>query len=132
MAEVRLQIENPNEPRHYARVKPVDRTVEALRGGRVLARSRRALRLLEHGRDLYDPVFYIPREDLKADFRERSESTHCPLKGDAQYFDLLDPSGGVEVEKIAWAYPAPIKSAEILADLIAFDADKVTFREGDA
>lgn len=126
------RIENPADPRHFARLRPVDRTVEALRGGRVLARTKSALRLLEHGRDLYDPVLYFPRADLLAALGDREETTHCPLKGDARYFDLLAPDGELEVEHIAWSYPEPFPFAAALADLIAFYPDKVTLREGDA
>lgn len=126
------RIENPNEPRHFALLRPAPRLVEVLRAGRVLARTRAALRLLEHGRELYDPVLYLPAADLEAELAERPETTHCPLKGDALYFDLLSPAGGVEAGKIAWSYPQPLGFASTLAGRVAFYADKVTIREGDA
>ena len=126
------RIENPNEPRHFARIARVSGSVEIRRAGRVLAKTRDALRLLEHGRDLYDPVFYVPRSDLFAEFKKREETTHCPLKGDAQYFDLVSANGDIEVEGIAWAYPQPLSFAQILENRVAFVQAKVTISEGDA
>jgi uncharacterized protein (DUF427 family) len=49
-------IHNPDDPRHYMRIKPVKGRVRILLGGRVLADSTDALRLLEAGHDVYDPV----------------------------------------------------------------------------
>ncbi|MGB1026497.1 MAG: hypothetical protein ACPGYL_08080, partial [Rhodospirillaceae bacterium] len=53
-------IHNPDEPRHFMRVKPVPRTVRVHRNGMTLAESQAALRVTEVGRDIYDPVFYLP------------------------------------------------------------------------
>ena len=43
------------------RVKPVKATIRVSRGDKLLAESRNALRVQETGRDVYDPVLYIPR-----------------------------------------------------------------------
>lgn len=122
-------IHNPAEPRHYMRLKPVKGRVRVLREGAVLADSSRALRLLEVGKDLYDPVFYFPEEDVKAQLLPNDAKTHCPLKGDAAYFDLVGAEGRIAEQKIAWTYGEPFGFAEGLAGLIAFYADKVVFEE---
>ena len=57
-------IHNPEEPRHFMRIKPAGRRVRVLRGDQVLADSTAALRVIEAGRDLYDPVLYLPRADV--------------------------------------------------------------------
>ena len=52
------------------------------------------------------------------------KSTHCPLKGDTEYFNLqLD---GVTVTEAAWSYIDMVEGAEPLQHLIAFDTNKVT------
>ena len=56
-------------------------------------------------------------------------STHCPLKGDAEYFDLVIREGDVLATEIAWSYPEPPDFASALAGRIAFYADKVTIEE---
>ena len=118
-------IHNPAEPRHFMRVKPVAGTVRILRDGRVLAESSRALRVLEAGKDLYDPCLYLPREDLKADLvPSAKQRTLCPLKGHASYFDLP----GV-AEEIAWSYEETFDFADQLKDLVSFYGSKVTIEE---
>lgn len=124
-------IHNPGEPRHFMRLKPVERRVRVLRGGVVLAESDAGLRLLEVGRDFYDPTLYLPRADIRATLEQTEKSTHCPLKGDAVYFDLVSGDSVLEPE-IAWAYPAPFGFADALAGRIAFYPDKVTILEGTA
>ena len=120
---------NPSEPRHFMRIKPVSRRVRVLRDGAVLADSTAAVRLLEVGKDLYDPVFYFPRNDVTGALKQIDHSTHCPLKGDATYFDLTGDDGAVVEEKIAWSYPTPLDFAADLSGLIAFYGDKVTVEE---
>jgi len=122
-------IHNPAEPRHYMRLKPVKGRVRVLRDGEVLAESTRAVRLLEVGKDLYDPVFYFPEDDIKATLLPNEVTTHCPLKGDAAYFDLADQDGSIREERIAWSYPAPFDFAQGLRGLVAFYTDKVSFEE---
>ncbi len=120
---------NPAEPRHFMRIKPVRRRVRVLRDGAVLADSTAAVRLLEVGRDLYDPVIYFPRDDVTDALKKNAHSTHCPLKGDAVYFDLPGMSGGIVAEKIAWSYETPLDFASELAGLVAFYGDAVTVEE---
>ncbi len=122
-------IHNPAEIRHFMRLKPVGRRVRILRDGAVLAESTGAVRLLEVGRDVYDPVIYVPRADVRASLGPNDTSTHCPLKGDAAYFDLLDETGTVAQPKIAWTYPQPFDFATELNGLVAFYADQVTIEE---
>ena len=123
-------IHRPDEPRHFMRLKPVMGGVRISRGGQELARSGKALRVLEAGRDLYDPVVYLPREDVSASLREvEGKSTHCPLKGDTAYFDLMAADGSIAERNIAWSYTKPLSFAMELKDLIAFDPAKVSVME---
>jgi len=122
---VKDAIHNPAEPRHFMKLKPVNRAVRISCGDVVLAKSTRAVKLLEVGRDLYDPVIYLPVSDLVADLAPiEGKTTHCPLKGDAAYFAICEPAAA-KGDYVAWAYPDPFDFAAVLSDLIAFDAAKV-------
>ncbi len=122
-------IHNPAEPRHFMRVRQIARRVKISRAGTILADSTRALRLLEAGRDLYDPALYIPLDDVTASLHQKEQTTHCPLKGDAVYFDLLNADGSPDLTDIAWSYPTPLPHAEILSGFISFHPDKVSIEE---
>lgn len=126
---VRDAIHNPAEPRHFMRIKPVERRIAIWLGEELLAETTGAVRLLEAGRDLYDPVLYLPAADVSPRLRRNDDASHCPLKGDAVYFDLVDAAGNVRVAKIAWSYPEPLPFAEALAGRIAFYASHVTVEE---
>lgn len=125
-------IHDPGDERHFMRLKPVSGRVRILRDGEVLAASTRALRMLEVGRDVYDPVFYLPREDVFAPLSPSRRTSHCPLKGDAAYHHLLDSAGCIAVEDIAWSYPQPLPFALALAGRVAFYATHVLQEEAPA
>ena len=122
-------IHNPSEPRHFMRIKPVERRVVIWRDGEMLAETSEAVRVLEVGKDLYDPVLYLPPADVTPRLRRNDDTTHCPLKGDAVYFDLLDAAGEVRVPGIAWSYPEPIGPTAELAGRVAFYAKHVTIED---
>lgn len=107
-------IHHPDEPRHFMRIKPVRARVRVLRGGRVLAESERARRLLEAGRDLYDPVLYFPAADVRGDAVAGREADLLPAGGPRLLFrpglgrrrgrgpgDRLELSGGVRFRRRA-------------------------------
>jgi len=90
--------------------------------GRDLGRSQNVLRLTEGP---HKPVYYIPRDDLDmALFSKTDHSSHCPFKGDASYFTILN-----DLENVAWSYEAPIESVAEIKDHIAFYTDRVTVEE---
>ena len=122
-------IHNPSEPRHFMRLKPVGRRVRIRLGDEVLAETTRALRVLEVGKDLYDPVLYVPDEDVVARLGPNDRTTHCPLKGDAAHFDLIGEDGTVRQPKIAWSYREPLGHASGLAGRTAFYTDRLTVEE---
>ncbi|MEO0411984.1 MAG: DUF427 domain-containing protein [Pseudomonadota bacterium] len=118
-------IYNPANNAHYMRLKPIKATVEVRAGGSILGRSDRAIRLIEVGKDIYDPVVYLPLEDTTDALQSMGDkSTHCPLKGNAHYFSL---SG--ETQPVAWVYDEPLPFAKAIGGYAAFYADKVTLVE---
>ena len=122
-------LHNPSDPRHFMRLKPLKRRLRVKLGDVLLADTSDALLLQEVGRDFYDPTFYIPAADVVAELSPNAARTHCPLKGDASYFDLVDPSGAVVVESIAWSYAEPFNFAAELRGRVAFYPERVTFED---
>lgn len=62
---------------------------------------------------------YFPPESVNREFFKASEQTsHCPWKGDARYYDVV-----VEGETnagAAWFYPEPKSAAAEIKDRVAF------------
>lgn len=129
MTEIPNAIQNPNNPNHFMRIKPVTARVRVLRDGQVLADSVNAVRVLEVGRDLYDPVLYIPKDDVSDRLIPNPKQTHCPLKGDATYFDLAAEDGSKVETEIAWTYAQSFDFAQALKGRLGFYANKVTIEE---
>ncbi|MFJ4922543.1 DUF427 domain-containing protein [Streptomyces sp. NPDC088725] len=104
---------------HTITVEQGTEHVRVVRGGQVLAESRRPLLLHETGL----PVrYYLPPEDVRTDLLTPSDtSTHCPWKGDASYWSLP------EAPDLVWAYPVPkAEVAEIKDHFCFYDTEVVT------
>lgn len=115
-------VHNPGNRAHYMRLRPLGQRLLVHAGGQKLAESGDALTLIEVGKDIYDPVFYVPKADITdALVPIEDMTTHCPLKGDAHYFSLTGAS-----EPIAWIYDEPLDFAQALGDHVAFYPTKVT------
>ena len=96
---------------HRIETRPSTGHVRVEHDGVVLAESDRALELHE-GRL---PVrYYLPREDVRMDLLERSETTsHCPFKGDAAYYSAPGAKDAF------WTYEQPIEGREDITGLLA-------------
>jgi uncharacterized protein (DUF427 family) len=67
--------------------------------------------------------YYLPKTDIRMDLlRPKDTITHCPYKGEAEYWSLEhdDQSGDV-----AWSYRTPLPESQKIAGLIAFDPGMV-------
>ena len=85
-------------------------------GGVEIARSRRALRVLETASP---PTFYLPPEDVRREFFHRATgSSFCEWKGQATYWDV-DVARAQE-QRLAWCYDAPFSDADRLAGYFSF------------
>ena len=90
-------------------------------GGETVADSKDAVVLHETG---YDPVFYVPVDDVRSELLEPSDhTTRCPHKGNARYWNIK--AGGSTIENAAWAYDTPFDSVAEIAGKVAFYPDKV-------
>ena len=118
----------PDAPNHFMVLRSIDRLVKIrLPNGDLLAESDRAIRLMESGKSLYDPVIYLPRDDVTVDLNLEDKQTRCPLKGSAAYFGISN--GQDNHESIAWSYPEPLEFAEPIKGLVAFYGSKVVVEE---
>ena len=121
-------IRRPNAPNHFMVLKPITRRIVIkLPDGTVLCDSCNAIRLLEAGKSLYDPVIYLPRADCCDGLTKQEKTTHCPLKGDASYFSY--DHNGYTIEDLAWSYDHPFDFSQEIAGMIAFYANKVIVEE---
>ncbi len=116
-------IRNPKDPNHLMVIKPVTRNIRVFAGETLLAKTTNAIRVMEVGRGVYDPVIYVPENSLQSPFSELSKSTHCPIKGDASYVAI----GG---DEIGWVYKTPLQMSIQLKNHYAFWPDKVRIVEG--
>ncbi|MCZ6772494.1 MAG: DUF427 domain-containing protein [Proteobacteria bacterium] len=116
-------IRNPSNPHHFMVIKPIDRCVRTFIGETLIADTTDAVRVIEIGKNAYDPLVYVPAADLTQRLEETDKISHCPLKVDAVYFAI----GG---EEIGWSYVAPFDFANQLAGRLCFWPSKVRIEEG--
>ncbi len=120
---VKDAIHNPSEPRHFMTVTPAGSRPVAAISGHTIAESSEALICKEVGRGIYDPVVYFPRDDVEAGVLESiDKTTHCPLKGDTEYFDVV--VDGERHAEAAWSY-VELVTNNPLRGLVAFDTSQV-------
>ena len=118
----------PDEPKHFMVLRSIDKLVKIrLPNGDLLAESDRAIRLMESGKTLYDPVIYLPVDDVMVELIEEARQTKCPLKGSAAYFGIT--IGQSTHERIAWSYTEPLEFAQQIKGLVAFYGSRVVVEE---
>ena len=104
---------------------PETRRVRVEFAGAVIADSDAALRVEETG---HAPVHYVPKKDVRLDLlRPTDHHTRCPFKGEASYWTIEVPDGGVvrRSENAVWGYPAPYDEVAGLAEYVAFYDSRV-------
>ena len=102
-------------------LEPVDREIVVAFGGREIARTSTAHRVLETS---HPPVYYLPPASfVDGVLRPAGGGTFCEWKGQATYFDLV--SGDAIAEQAAWAYPDPTPQFEAIAGHVALYAGRV-------
>ncbi len=101
------------------RIRKADGTWCVRAGGAVLGESRNVLELSEGD---MAPVLYFPREDIAMQFLDRSDkTTHCPHKGDAHYYSIVNKSA--TLCDAVWTYETPLEDVSAIKDHLAFYAD---------
>ncbi len=98
---------------HRIETKPAKERVRVTFKGEVIADTRDAIRMEE---GTYPAVFYFPRKDVKMERLIRSSHrTHCPFKGDAAYFSLVNGP-----ENAVWSYEQPYDEMSVIKERLAF------------
>jgi uncharacterized protein (DUF427 family) len=85
------------------RIEQTPDVVEVVLGGARVARTTRALRVLETS---HPPTFYLPVDDFApGTLRPATGRSVCEWKGAATYFDVV--TGSRVASRAAWGYPDP-------------------------
>ena len=112
-------------PDHPITITANSRRVRVSVDGVVVAETTHALTLKEAS---YPAVQYVPREDANMALLARTDrTTHCPYKGDANYFSIN--ANGKRIENSIWTYETPFPAMAEIAGHLAFYPDKVTIEE---
>jgi len=105
----------------HIEIQKVTSRVTVRFAGKTLAQSSSTLVLLEGG---LPPRHYFPREDVNIDLLVPSQSvTHCPHKGDAQYWSFQTDDH--YLEDVVWCYPSPIEQMSSIGGLLCFYNERV-------
>lgn len=98
------------------RLEDSNRHIQVTFNGVVIADTRRAKRVLETS---HPPVYYIPPEDIRLEFLERTgRGSSCEWKGRAGYYSVT--VGDRTVLEAAWFYPEPTPPFSAIKDYVAF------------
>ncbi|QKC83572.1 DUF427 domain-containing protein [Mesorhizobium sp. NZP2077] len=105
---------------HQLTIEPFAGTVTVRFSDAIVAATDRAKVLREEG---YEPVFYIPFDDIYFDlFEKTNTTTKSPSKGTASYWRVH--AVGSAADDFMWAYETPQAGARAIARHGAFDPDK--------
>ncbi len=99
------------------RVAPDRREILVIAGGTTIARTSRAVRILETASP---PTVYLPPGDVRMDLLTRTEGrSFCEWKGSAVYWNVLLPGAG-PIERAGWSYPQPMPPFDAIRDYVSF------------
>lgn len=98
------------------RIEPDPREVLVRAGRHVVARTRRAVRVLETASP---PTFYLPPDDTDSSLLEPApDRSRCEWKGEARYWSVTAPEGTLLA--VGWSYPEPFPEFASLAGYLSF------------
>ncbi len=91
-------------------------------GSGVVAETDQALEMREA---TYQPVFYIPLDDVDRHLLRTSDHhSYCPYKGEASYYDIVGDEG-TDLSAVVWYYDDPFPAVAGIKGHVAFYADRV-------
>ncbi len=110
-------------PDHPIEVEPFSGQVRVVFAHHTVADTTEALEMREAA---YPPVYYVPLADVDhAALRPSETTTRCPYKGDASYYDVIDPHTLQAANDAVWHYRDPYPAVSELAEYVAFYPDRV-------
>ena len=108
-------------PGYEVNIEPLAVELEVRVGAQVVAKSSRAVSLLE---TKHRPVWYIPLDDIDPELIQATDTdTYCPFKGHASYWSVTLPEQ--TVEDAIWAYMAPYDECTNISGYASFYTNKV-------
>ena len=114
-------IDNSDDGGRPVRIEPNARRIRVFVDGVAVADTTRSIYLFEKG---HLPVYYLPKSDVRFDLLEHTDhATHCPRKGDAEYWSIV--VGDRRIENAVWSYPVPLPGTDDLSEYVAFYWNKV-------
>jgi uncharacterized protein (DUF427 family) len=97
------------------RLEATTSAIEVVLGGRVVARTDSAFRVLETS---HPPTYYLPRSCfVEGSLRPAAGGSFCEWKGQASYLDVI--GGAAVAARAAWFYPSPTAAFADLVDTVA-------------
>lgn len=112
---------HPRDPYTRVDILASSRRVRVEVDGVVVAESTHPYLLFETG---LPTRYYLPKTDVRMDLLEHTDTvTHCPYKGQAEYWSVRSP-GGLRTD-LAWSYRTPLPESAKIAGRIAFYSDRV-------
>jgi uncharacterized protein (DUF427 family) len=110
-------------PEHPIDIEPFNGHVRVTFANHTVAETTQALELREAS---YPPVYYVPLADVDhAALRPSDTTTYCPYKGNASYYDVIDPHTLQSVGDAIWHYREPYPAVGEIAEHLAFYPDRV-------
>lgn len=98
----------------------LEERVQVIVEGETIADTTSAIQLFEPG---YDPVIYIPKNDIKEIDLIKCGDYECPNKGHAEIYTIRH--GAHDIENAAWSYDDPLNSVQEILGRVAFYPEKV-------
>lgn len=110
-------------PDRYLKTRFVDEPITIYLGDHAVVTTDMSLQLLEGERPA---VTYVPMADIDGATLVPSQTRYqCRWKGEAQYYDVHMPDGGVIADGV-WAYPSAPDELALLRAQVAFDPSHFT------
>lgn len=112
---------HPRDPYHRVDARRSSRHVVVRVGDTTVADTSRPTLVFETS---LPTRFYLPRDDVRTDLLERSQTrTACPYKGVASYWSLR--VGDDLLDDVAWTYEQPTRERGDIAGLVCFLNERV-------
>jgi uncharacterized protein (DUF427 family) len=112
---------HPRDPYTRVDILPSSRHVRVEVDGVTVAESTKPTLLFETG---LATRYYLPKTDVRMDLlTPNATSSHCPYKGDANYWSLALDDGAVT--DVAWSYRTPLPESQKVAGLVCFYPERV-------
>ncbi len=124
MTNTKQAIKNSETSNRQSKIPTVEKTkdrITVIFNNEIIAETNHPVLVKEPG---LPPVYYIPEEDVKMEALQSSDrQTHCPWKGDAEYFHVS--LNGTVARNTAWRYPNPKKRFMKGKDHLSFYPSKL-------